>query len=100
MDKLKRVKLIFVIAMLIFLINSCAQSETKQVKLEKTKISMTHDKTREGVEKVAQKFAIDWQNSNYEEVYDAFTSKLQALRSKNDFVNFIKKGGNSFGEGG
>lgn len=45
--------------------------------------------TKENVEAVAQKFSVELQNSNWEDLYDLFTPELKAMRNKEDFVKYI-----------
>lgn len=53
--------------------------------------------TKENAEAVAQKLAIELQNSNWGELYELFTPELKAMRSKEDFVIYASIKGNQLG---
>ena len=49
----------------------------------------TEEQKLKSAEKVAQGFAVAWQNEDYAKVYDYFVPSLKEKRTKEDFVNFV-----------
>ncbi len=70
-DKMIKNRIIFFVIVGIVLVSGCAQN------------------TKGNAEAVAQGFAIDLQNSNYETLYELFTPELKKQRSKENFVRYI-----------
>jgi hypothetical protein len=50
----------------------------------------TEERAERDAEKIAQAFSIAWQNEDYASVYDYFIPDLQTMKSKEDFVAFVK----------
>lgn len=49
----------------------------------------TEEQKLKAAEKVAQGFAVAWQNEDYAKAYDYFVPSLKEKRAKEDFVNFV-----------
>ena len=52
---------------------------------------LSNQNTKENAEAVAQQFAIELQNSNYEDLYNLFAPEIKAKRNKDDFIRYATK---------
>ncbi|MFA5796672.1 MAG: hypothetical protein WC916_01385 [Candidatus Woesearchaeota archaeon] len=79
---MKKVNIIFALLIIgIFLISGCAQTQENIYKQPKTK---------EGAEATADKFAREWEQKDFSEMYNMFIPKLQQMKNESDFVALME----------